>query len=709
MQLIPINDLGKVGIIRDTPPYQLPPNVWSDGNNVRFLDNGVKKCAGYEEVFATLPFGAYYIFPFLDNGGTYHWLAFGISNIAVWTGSAWLDITRQNTGALSGTINNSVTTITLADASKFPASGTIALGTNAIADGVSNGYETITYSGKSTNDLTGCSRGTGTTTAAEHTTAYPVVPISTTATGDSLYNATVTQNWRVTLLNGLLVATNGYDVPQMWPLANGVPSTSIPMRGLENWGSRTDSGSTDYCKSISAFRTFLVGLNWQVGGVEFPNLVKWSTEATALNPPVSWDESDPTLDAGEYQLTDTPGKIIDGLPYGDSFLIYKEDSIYIMNYVGTPYIFSFKLLSPTIGLLAKNAVAEYEGGHFFIGNSDCYVTNGQQVTPLLPNKLRREMFSDLNGDNYEKVFVAADYGRNEMLACYPAGVSTIPNKALIWNWKDNTFSLRSIPDLYHINSGIAAITTGTTWNDHTEEWNLGAGIWGTGNYDNVLKNMVFAKPDNKAAISGATAANPVVITTSSAHGLADSDLVSISGVVGMTEINAQTYYAKVTGYAATTFALYSNSALSTTVDGSAYTAYGSSGYVDMPKLYRDDRGNQEDGTNMTAYIERTGYDLGDPSSQKFVSAIWPKLEVSGNNNINVYVGTQMSTEEGVTWNADTGGTPYLFNPNSQSKVSCRATGKFFGVKFESTSDIDWKLHGVEFEVTPRGRRGKRAY
>ena len=710
MQLIPINDVGKVGIIRDTPPYQLPPNVWSDGNNIRFLDNGVKKCAGYEEVFATLPFGAYYIFPFLVNGGTYHWLAFGIDNIAVWTGSAWVDITRQNTGTLNAGINNSVTTITLADASNFPSSGSIALGTNAIDDGASDGYEEISYSGKSTNDLTGCSRSQGGTTAAPHTTAYPVVPISTTATGDNLYSTTVAENWRVTLLNGLLVATNGFDIPQMWPLANGVPSTTIPMRGLENWGSKTDSGSTDYCKSISAFRTFLVGLNWQVGGVEYPNLVKWSTGIRqTLSPPSTWDEGDATLDAGEYQLTDTPGKIIDGLPYGDSFLIYKEDSIYIMNYVGTPYIFSFKLLSPTIGLLAKNAVAEYEGGHFFIGNSDCYVTNGQQVTPLLPNKLRREMFSDLNGDNYEKVFVAADYGRNEMLACYPAGVSTIPNKALIWNWKDNTFSLRSIPDLYHINSGIAAITTGTTWADHTEEWNLGAGIWGTGNYDSVLKNMVFAKPDQKAAISGATAANPVVITTSSAHGLADSDLVSISGVVGMTEINVQTYYAKVTGYSTTTFALYSNSGLSSTVDGSGYTAYGSGGYVDMPKLYRDDRGNQEDGTNMTSYIERTGYDLGDPSSQKFVSAIWPKLEVSGDNNINVYVGSQLSTEEGVTWNADTGGAPYLFNPNSQSKISCRATVKFFGVKFESTSDIDWKLHGVEFEVTPRGRRGKRAY
>jgi hypothetical protein len=83
--------------------------------------------------------------------------------------------------------------------------------------------------------------------------------------------------------------------------------------------------------------------------------------------------------------------------------------------------------------------------------------------------------------------------------------------------------------------------------------------------------------------------------------------------------------------------------------------------------------------------------------------------VSGDNTINVYVGGQMTTEDGIIWNADTGGTPYLFNPNTQSKVSCRVTGKFFGVKFESTSDIDWKLHGVEFEIAPRGRRGSRAY
>ena len=52
------------------------------------------------------------------------------------------------TSTLAGAEAADQTTITLADASSFPSSGAIKIGT-----------EVITYSGKSTNDLTGCSRG----------------------------------------------------------------------------------------------------------------------------------------------------------------------------------------------------------------------------------------------------------------------------------------------------------------------------------------------------------------------------------------------------------------------------------------------------------------------------------------------------------------------------------------------------------------------
>lgn len=609
MPLVPIQNVGQIGIIKDTPPYNLPPNAWSDGNNVRLLDNGVKKCAGYQEVMATCPFAPYYIHPYLTSSGTYYWLAYGAADIAVWNGSTWTDVTKQTTLQLNGAVSASAASITVdtgAALTALPTSGTLEIGNEET--GSANQFETLTYTARDTS--TGVITLSGTTSYA-HPDDAVVTPSGSTTTSDSDYGGNTTdRRWAHTNLNGLIVATNGYDAPQMWPLSGGAPSLSSAFMELRNWP------SGNKCKVIRSFRTFLVGLNWSRTNEE-PRLVKWSTEASSGSPPSTWSESDNTLDAGAYELSDTPGDIIDGLPLGDSFLIYKDDSIYVMNYIGTPYIFSFKLLSPTIGLLSKGALAEFEGGHFFMGNSDFYVCNGQNVTPLLSDKLRRTVYDELNGDNYQKCFVAADYVRNEMLACYPAGSSTVPNKALIWNWKTNTFSFRDLPDTSHINSGIVEITAGATWDAATLTWDADSDPWGATNYDNVIKNIVFADVTNT-------------------------------------------------------------------------------------KIFRDNKGNKKDTATMTAYIERTGYDLGDSSSVKMVTAVWPELEVSGNNSVNVYIGRQMSTEEGVTWEG-----PVAFNPNTQSKVSCRVSGKLFGVKVESDTDVDWKLHSVAFDVQQRGRRGSR--
>jgi hypothetical protein len=81
--------------------------------------------------------------------------------------------------------------------------------------------------------------------------------------------------------------------------------------------------------------------------------------------------------------------------------------------------------------------------------------------------------------------------------------------------------------------------------------------------------------NNPITITGATAANPVVITASS-HGLSNGDLVDIKGVVGMTEINGNRY--KVADQTTNTFEL-TNQTTSVDVNGSAYTAYDSGGEV----------------------------------------------------------------------------------------------------------------------------------
>ena len=59
------------------------------------------------------------------------------------------------------------------------------------------------------------------------------------------------------------------------------------------------------------------------------------------------------------------------------------------------------------------------------------------------------------------------------------------------------------------------------------------------------------------------------------------------------------------------------------------------------KLYRNNTGHTEDGTNMTSFIERTGLSMdaqGQPNHAmvKQVTSVWPKM--SGTDTVNVYVG-----------------------------------------------------------------------
>ena len=605
MALIPIDNVGQVGIVKDINPWQLPPNVWSDGNNVRAEHGAIVKSPGYAEVMATCPIVPLYITN-LNTAADNYWIIGGTAAIHVFKDSndTWYDITRSS-GA---------------------------------------------------------------------------------------YSATAEENWTSTVLGGVLIMTNGFDDPQYWALTDGEPSTSTLMADLSDWPSltildgaitsttstanitvddtstfptsgtftidsedilytgktsttftgiaRSQNGTTGAthldnapvfvsteCNSMRSFRSFLVALNVTKAGTGFPRLVKWSTEAATQTVPSSWDETSATVDAGEYELADTRGAILDGLPLRDTFMIYKEDSIYSMSYVGTPFIFSFRQLSPSVGVLTKNCVAEFDGGHFFFGNGDIYINDGQKVTSILPHKIRDYVFDFIDGAQYKKSFVVADYGNTEMWACFPTAENTSNqcNKAVVWNWTNQAFTLRDLPNLSHIGYGsIDDPNSFTTW----------------------------------AAATG--------ITWSAALGAWSATWSTVENVLVMASLTDT-------------------------------------------KIYRNASGNQEDTTDMTSYIERTGMAMGaqgneDRTSVKRIKAIWPRMEVSGANTVNVYVGTQMSTEEGVTWTS-----AYTFNPDSQSKVSCRASGKLYGVKFESTGDFYWRLDGYDIEVEDAGRRGSRSY
>jgi len=675
---IVVDKVGEVGIVKETSPWQLPPNVWSDGNNVKTEEGSIKKTPGYSEVMATCPVAPYHLMQ-LTLGLPEFWIACGLAAIYAY------DNTSSST-LLNGAISTTDGTgdITVDSTVGFEDSGTITIGT-----------ENISYTAKTTTTFTGTiGRGADSTTGALHSDNATVTRATkwyNITRSSGAYSATADENWTSTIIGGVLVLTNNYDKPQYWALTNGVPLSATLMQDLSNWPSLTllsaaitgtgvpspdevavdstedfptagtftvgsedisytgkaalkftgigrgENGTTPathsdnapafvtvYTKSMRAFRSFLIALNIKRAGVSYPRVVKWSTEAGIQGVPSSWNETTSTVDAGEYELADSKGDILDGLQLRDTFMIYKEDATYSMSFVGTPFIFSFRQLSPTIGAIAKNCVAEFDGGHAIFGKGNFYINDGQRLKPILPQKLKEYVFTTIDGAQINKCFVAADYGRTEILFCFTAdGAPTNqPNKAIVWNYITNTFCIRDLPDVAHMGYGnVGNPTTATTWAATTTLWDTIEGPW-TMSYDLQDKVLLFADPVNT-------------------------------------------------------------------------------------KLYRDRSGNQEGTTNMVSYVERTGLSMDeqgrpDQTSVKHITSIWPKMSTNSTNRVFVYLGTQMSTQDGVTW-----GDPVEFEPNSMSKVSVRGTGKLYAVKFQSSADMEWELDGYTIEVKNAGKRGSR--
>lgn len=92
------------------------------------------------------------------------------------------------------------------------------------------------------------------------------------------------------------------------------------------------------------------------------------------------------------------------------------------------------------------------------------------------------------------------------------------------------------------------------------------------------------------------------------HNLENGAKIQITGVVGMTQLNTNTYYAN--NVTATTFELYDDSSLVTSTDGTAFTAYTSGGSVAVQEtILNGDILNVVSGTNMNVGVSNDKYTI----------------------------------------------------------------------------------------------------
>lgn len=423
----------------------------------------------------------------------------------------------------------------------------------------------------------------------------------TRASGD--YSALADIGWNGGILGGVPVVNNGIDDPQMWTPAN----VATKLQSLTWSSGKTWISESKVARVIRPFKQFLVALDMTEGGTRHRQRIRWSHPSDAGAIPSTWDEADTTKDAGIHELTEGGGSLIDCLPLGDTNIIYKDSQTIGMQHIGGQFVFRFYNIFKESGLLTRRCVKPFYGKHFVVTNGDVITHDGNSIQSVLNHKVKKWLFSAIDSTNYQRTFVSPNYQKNEMWICFPQNGDDFATLAVIWNYKDNTTTIRELPEVKHIGYGLVDPAGTKTWDAGSGSWDLSAGQWGETDYSpTVIKNL----------------------------------------------------------------------------------------FAGSNKFYLGDDTEQSDGANITASVERTGLDFGDPNMVKYIKRIWPRIEASG--DVTVSVGQQMVRHDPVTWK------DYTFN-HEDEKIDVDISGRFIAFKVSSDTNVTWTLNDYDVEFEMKGR------
>jgi hypothetical protein len=296
------------------------------------------------------------------------------------------------------------------------------------------------------------------------------------------YTGSATDQWSGCTIYGVPVITNGIDDPQQWT----VPDTTTQLSVLTGWD------TTWKCKVIRAFGDALFAFNISESGTVYSSKLRYSASGLG-SLPTDWDDTSTTNDAGFKHLEDTAGAIVDALLLNDTLIIYKEDAVYGCQYIGSrenPY--RFYRISKLPGALAQYCVVGYPGGHFVVSADDVYVHDGVSPTSVIDDRNRDFLFGEIDQDSYETVYTVLNQEKSEIWICYPESGEGFPNKALVWNYLDNTWYPRDLPTGTAFISPGPEITSEYSWDtlpySGWDTWTDSS--WGSRTYTPVSKTLV---------------------------------------------------------------------------------------------------------------------------------------------------------------------------------------------------------------------------
>ena len=371
------------------------------------------------------------------------------------------------------------TAVTVVSTTNFPSAGTIAIAN-----------ELITYTSKNSTQFLGITRGakgtatTGTSNGQAHSTAATVTNATEfSGWGDAVDAATVTLEpglWSLSNFGDVLVAT----------IANGKTFTwdsSIAAR-LTTRASTTTSGFQT-TNNPTATRVTLISPTTR-------HLIHLGTETT-IGTPLTQDDmfirfsEDENINNYTPEATNTAGtqriqdgtKIVGALVAKENILVWTDNALYTMKFVGAPFTFGFEQVGTNCGLIGKNAAIEIDGVAYWMGNNGFFSFDGTVNT--LPCSVEDYIYDDVDTTKGQQVCAGINNLFTEVTWWYPTAGSDFNNRYVVYNYGQNNAQL-PMGNWY----------TGTNTNSIRTTW---------------IDSLVYPKPYATAYSSSATGSFPAII------------------------------------------------------------------------------------------------------------------------------------------------------------------------------------------------------
>jgi hypothetical protein len=209
---------------------------------------------------------------------------------------------------------------------------------------------------------------------------------------------------------------------------------------------------------------FAFGCNDYGAATADPMLIRWSDQDNVRE----WTP-DATNQAGSIRLS-RGSEIVTALQTRQEIVVFTDSSVYSVQYLGPPVVWSTQILGDNISIAGQNAAIIASGVIYWMGVDKFYAYDGRVQT--LNCDVRRYVFSDFNLDQRAQVFAGTNEAFNEVWWLYCSADASYPDRYVIYNYLERIWYYGTLSRSAWLDSGLSAYPYATTYDSSTQTGRL---------------------------------------------------------------------------------------------------------------------------------------------------------------------------------------------------------------------------------------------